>query len=35
MMMVLHLRFVPAENVDLRCRNALGLQLLFEDFQVI
>ena len=33
--MMLDLRVVPAENVDLRRRNTLGHQLLFEDLQVI
>ena len=33
--MLVHLRVVPAEYMDLRCGDAGSLQLLFEDFQVI
>ena len=35
MMMMLHLRIVAAEHVDLRCGNAGSFQLLFKDFQVV
>ena len=35
MFMMLHLRVVPAEHVDLRRGNTSVLQLLFKDFQVV
>jgi hypothetical protein len=35
MMVMLHLRIVAAEYVDLRCGNAGGFQLLLKDFQVV
>jgi hypothetical protein len=35
MTVMLHLRVVAAEYVDLRCGYAGGFQLLLEDFQVV
>jgi NifU-like protein involved in Fe-S cluster formation len=35
MMMLVHLRVLPAQHVDLRCGNALRFQLLFKDLQVV
>jgi hypothetical protein len=35
MRMLVHLRVLPTQHVDLRCGNAGRFQLLFEDLQVI
>ena len=35
MSVTLHVGVVAAEYVDLRCGDAGGFQLLFEDFQIV